>query len=192
MALLLLSASQPSLLLLLLSLRSSLNPPVLPWTHSFCLPPPPGSPTPSCWARLACTPPGSLTLLLCPPLANRSTTITTGACICKCQWSHASFLLETQPEWQDTTSTSLWVSCFSLFVLIFFFISFFCLFFLFFPFSHFFPFFLGFMFNVREVQTSNHQSEHLKSVKKILKLLKNLKKIYKKTIGFLYLKKKNS
>lgn len=142
-ALLLLSASQPSLLLLLSSLRSSLNTPVLPWTHSFCLPPPPGSPTPSCWARLACTPPGSLTLLLCPPLANRSTTSTTEACICKCQRSHASFLLETQPEWQGTTPTSLWVSCFCLFVLFFFFVSFFFVFFPFFPFSPFFSFLSG-------------------------------------------------
>lgn len=162
MALLLLSASQPSLLLLLLSLHSSLNPPVLPWAHSFCLPPPPGSPTPSCWARLACTPPGSLTLLLCPPLANRSTTSTTGACICKCQRSHASFLLEARS--QSGRARPPRPSGFHVFLCL----SFFFLYFLFFPFSPFFPFCLGFMFNVQEVQTSNHQSEHFKSVKKIL------------------------
>lgn len=80
-------------------------------TLCVCLPPPPGSLTPSCWARLVCTPPGSPTLLLCPPLANRSTTSMTGACMCKCRRRLARFPLEMQPELEVMTSTSLWVKC---------------------------------------------------------------------------------
>lgn len=106
----LLSASQPSLPLLLSAPARSTSS-LHSLRVSVCLPPPPGSLTPSCWARLVCTPPGSLTLLLCPPLANRSTTSMTGACMCKCRRRLARFQLEMQPEWEVTTSTSLWVKC---------------------------------------------------------------------------------